>query len=158
MISAQSDGIMLGVLVGFDVSISVGSIVGIVVGPADGKGDGSGVGLQSIRSCGFKHSSGQQSQDTPGGNGICRHMVLPIDSQLTGLSFESTSQQAVGHSSIKWLQDVGIELGVDEGADDGAPDGLADGLPDASVDGGEDGTGVGTCVGLQLILSSGSRH
>ena len=96
--SEHSEGIVLGVLLGFWVA---NIMAAGIVGSADGTGDGSGVGLQSTRSCGSRHSSGQQLQATPSGNGIFRHMVLPIEAQLAGLSFGSASQQAGGHWSMR---------------------------------------------------------
>jgi len=97
-ISEHSEGIMLGLLLGFDVSIRM---TASTVGSVDGTGDGNGVGLQSIRSWGSRHSSGQQLHATPTGMGMFRHIVLPIDAQLTGLSFGSDSQHAGGHWSIR---------------------------------------------------------
>mmetsp|Transcript_10231 Transcript_10231/g.24456 ORF Transcript_10231/g.24456 Transcript_10231/m.24456 type:complete len:97 (-) Transcript_10231:2725-3015(-) len=94
----------------------------------------------------------------PFGIGMLLQMVFPMDAQLTGLSLGSTSQHATGHSSIKWLQEVGIELGCDEGSDVGFADGIDDGCFDGTAEGADDGTGDGSGVGLQLILSSGSRH
>jgi len=91
--------------------------------------------------------------------------VLPIDAQLAGRSFGSTSQHAVGHSSIKWLQEVGVALGSGEGKGDGRSVGPGDGTgegrsvgrldgtEDGKVDGLADGTGEGNGVGLQSIRS-----
>ena len=167
MTSAHSEGIELGVLLGFWVD---SIIAAATVGCSEGTGDGSGVGLQSIFSCGSRHSSGQQSQATPIGIGIFRQTVLPMDAQLTGLSFGLVSQHAGGHWSIRWLHEVGMELGSGDGTADGSivgpgdgtgegpsvgfDDGAAEGFDEGSAEGRGDGSGVG----LQLILSSGSRH
>ena len=161
MTSAHSDGIILGLLLGLIVSIKNAGIVG----SADGTGDGSGVGLQSILSWGSRHSSGQQLQATPGGSGIFRQMVLPMDAQLAGLSLGSLSQQAGGHWSIRWLHEVGMELGSGDGAGDGSTvgpgdgtgEGLSVGFDDGTTEGFDDGSaegrGDGSGVGLQSIRS-----
>jgi len=72
-----------------------------VVGSMDGAGEGSGVGLQSIRSCGLRHSSGQQLHTMPGGSGMLLHKELPMAAQLTGRSFGFISQHAGGHWSMR---------------------------------------------------------
>lgn len=83
--------------------------------------------------------SGQHEQLIPVGSGRTLQIVSPIDAQLAGRSLGSSSQHPSGHSSIKWLQDVGNALGSGVGADEGVRDGSSDGR----VDGAGDGTGVG---------------
>ena len=69
------------------------------------------------------------------GSGNTLQIVFPVDVQLAGRSLTSISQHATGHSSIKWLQAVGVS------------DGVADGPTEASTDGSEEGDGDGTMVG-----------
>ena len=139
-------GSTVGPKVGNGEGRSVGSIEGtedgIFVGPGEGIGLGSGVGLQSILSCGSKHLSGQQAQFVPLGKGKVLQIVFPTEAQLAG---GSSSQHATGHSSIKWLQDVGNALGTGVGSSVGPLEGTWDGL--------EDGAGEGSGVGLQSSLS-----
>ena len=94
MTSEHSEGIILGLSLGFCVSII---ITAAFVGCGEGTGDGSGVGLQSILSCGFRHSSGQQLHTMPAGIGMFLHKELPMAAQLTGRSFGLSSQHAEGH-------------------------------------------------------------
>lgn len=119
-------------------------------GIADGIGDGRGVGLQSMRSWGSRHLSGQQAQLVPIGSGNTLQIVLPTDAQLTGRSSGLISQHATGQWSIKWLQDVGSALGSGDGSDEGNFDG--------KYDGNDDGTGDGSGVGLQSIRSFTPLH
>ena len=69
--------------------------------------------------------------------------LLPVDAQLSGRFKGSISQQAAGHSSIKWLHEVGTEVG----SGDGSADGTADGAGDGSIVGSGDGIIVGEQTG-----------
>ena len=60
------------------------------------------------------------------------------------------SQHAIGHSSIKWLHEVGNALGSGDGKEEGKRDGRSDGLID--------GTGDGSGVGLQSTRSFAPWH
>ena len=122
---------------GRSVGSEDGSIDGEPDGSADGTGDGSGVGLQSIRSCGSKHLSGQHAQLMPVGKGNVLQIAFPTEAQLAGRSLGSISQHDTGHKSIKWLQAVG------------ASDGEVVGPTEASSDGDDDGDGDGNIVGEQ---------
>ena len=101
----RSVGSKVGPLEGTGEGPSVGSVDGTdegsSVGPGEGTGLGSGVGLQSIRSCGSKHLSGQQAHSRPVGKGNVLHSSFPIEAQLGGRSSASICQHATGHSSIK---------------------------------------------------------
>jgi hypothetical protein len=65
----------------------------------------------------------------------------------------SISQQAAGHSSIKWLQEVGTKVGSGDGSGDGAGDGKTVGSGEGTGDGIIDGLVLGTGEGF--VLGSG---
>ena len=76
--------------------------------------------------------------------------AFPTEAQLTGRSSGLISQHTTGHSSIKWLHEVGNALGSSDGKEEGKRDGRSDGS--------NDGTGDGSGVGLQSTRSVAPWH